>query len=106
MKEEGGEKNREANEEVLLEVETATVLQILVVEVKIKTPINQVVKELKNQIFSAITIKSMDSIDMSAGRDNIIRTCKVKISHAAQTIPLVNLNFDVNFCVSCNPTYL
>jgi hypothetical protein len=73
MEEEGGEKTLEVEEEVLSEMDAITILEILVEEVKTQVPVNQVVRELRNQRFSAITIKSMDIMHMSAERDSIIK---------------------------------
>jgi hypothetical protein len=42
-----------------------------------------------NQRFSSITLKSMDIMHISVGRDNTIRTIKVKISQTSQILPLV-----------------
>jgi hypothetical protein len=87
MEDEGGELTLEVEEEVLSEVDAVAVLQILVEEVKIQIPVNQVIRNLINQRFNVITIKSMDIMHMSVERDNIIRTSKVKIIHTTQTIP-------------------
>jgi hypothetical protein len=48
----------------------------------------QVVKELTNQRFNAITIKGMDIMHMSEERDSIIKTSKVKISHTVKITKL------------------
>jgi hypothetical protein len=88
VEEEGGELTIEVEEEVLTEVDVVEILEILVEEVKTQVPANQVVKELTNQIFNAITVKSMDIMHMSAKRDNIIRISKVKISHTTQITKL------------------
>jgi hypothetical protein len=88
VEEEGGEITLEAEEEVLTEVDAVAILEILVEEVKTQVPASQVVKELTNQRFNAITVKSMDIMHMSAERDSIIRTSKVKISHTMQITKL------------------
>ena len=84
MEEEGGELTLEAEEGVLLEVDAVAVLETLVEEVKTQIPFNQVVQEMINQIFSAITVKSMDIMHMSAKRESIIKTSKVKIFQTTQ----------------------
>jgi hypothetical protein len=71
----------------MLEVDEVVVLETLVEEVKTQIPVSQVVRELTNQTFSAITVKSMDIMHMNARRDNIIRTRKVKINQTTQTVP-------------------
>jgi hypothetical protein len=76
----------------LLEVDTVVVLEIMVEEDKVKITVSQVVRELKNQRFSAITIKSMGIMHMSVGRDSIIRTSKVKINFTTQIVPPVLCN--------------
>jgi len=50
-------------------VDTLAVLETLVEEVKTQILVNQVVRELENQIFSVITIKGMGIMHMSAVRD-------------------------------------
>jgi hypothetical protein len=69
-------------------MDALTVLEILVEEVKTQVPVSQVVKELTNQRLSAITVKSMDIMCMSAERDSIIITSKVKISQTTQITKL------------------
>jgi hypothetical protein len=88
MVEEGGEITLEEKEEVMLEVEEIAVLKTLVEEEKVKIIVSQVVRELKNQRFSAITIKSMDNMHICAGRDNIIKTSNVKINQITQITKL------------------
>jgi hypothetical protein len=88
VEEEGGELTLEEEEEVLSEVDAVEVLEILVEEMKTQVVVNQVVKELTNQRFSAITVKCMDIMHMSAKTDNIIRTSKVKISQTRQITKL------------------
>jgi hypothetical protein len=80
MEEEGGDKTIEVEEESLLEVDVLEVMETLVEEVKTQILVSQVIKNLINQRFSAITVKSIDIMHMNAKRDNIIRTCKVKIN--------------------------
>jgi len=89
VEEEGGELTIEVEEGVLLEVDAVAVLETLVEEVKTQIPVIQVAREPINQIFSSITVKSMDIMHMSAGRDNIIIKKKVNINHTAQTVSLV-----------------
>jgi hypothetical protein len=82
-----GDINLEVEEGFLLEEDTVAILQILEVEVKIKIPINQVVRDLIYQRFSAIIVKCMDTIHMNEGRDNIIITSKVNINQTMQILP-------------------
>jgi hypothetical protein len=63
------------------------VLETLVEEVKTQILVSQVIINLINQIFSAINVKSMDIMHMSADRDSIIRTSKVNISQTTQILP-------------------
>jgi hypothetical protein len=74
----------------LSEVDATTVLEIQVEEVQTQVPVSEVFKELKNQRFNVITIKIMDIMHMSAERDNIIRTSKVKIN---QTVKITKLPY-------------
>ena len=69
MEEEGGEINLEAEEWFLLEEEAVAVLETLVEEVKTQIPVNQVIKKFINQIFNSITVKSMEIMHMSVGRE-------------------------------------
>jgi hypothetical protein len=70
------------------EVDAVEVLAIMVEEVKTQVPISKVVRELTNQRFNAIIVKSMDIMHISAERDNIIRTNKVNISQTSQITKL------------------
>jgi ubiquinone biosynthesis protein COQ9 len=65
-------------------MDVVEVMETLVEEIKTQIPISQVVRELKNQRFSSITIKSMDIMHMSEKRDNIIKTSKDKINQTTQ----------------------
>ena len=69
-------------------VDAVVVLEILVEEVKTQVLASQVVKELTNQRFNAITVKSIDIMHMSAKIHSILRKRKVKISHTAQITEL------------------
>jgi len=87
VEEEGGELTIEVEEGVLLEVDAVAVLETLVEEVKTQIPVIQVAREPINQIFSSITVKSMDIMHMSAGRDNIIIIKKGQYqSHSANSL--------------------
>ena len=88
MEEEWGKLSLEAEEEFIPEVDAIAVLEILVEEVKTQIPVIQVVRELVNQRFSAITVKGMEIMHMSAEKDSIIRTSKDKISHTVQITKL------------------
>ena len=66
MEEEGGEITLEEKEEVLLEVDVVEILEMLVEEIKTKIRVSQVVRELTNQTFSAITVKIIDIMHMSS----------------------------------------
>jgi hypothetical protein len=83
VEEEGGEITLGEYKGVMSEVDATRVLEILVEEVKTQITISQVGIELKNQIFSAITIKSMDIMHISVERGSIIRTRKFNISHTS-----------------------
>jgi hypothetical protein len=84
VEEEGRELTLEAEEEVPTEVDAVEILETLVEEVKTQVPASQLVKELTKQRFNAINAKSMDITHMSAERDSIIRTSKVKINNTRQ----------------------
>jgi hypothetical protein len=71
------------------EVDATAVLEILVEEDKVKITVSQVVIGVKSQRFNSITVKNMDIMHMNAGRDNIIRTNKVKINRTTQIVPPV-----------------
>jgi hypothetical protein len=85
-------RRRGRDNSILSEVDAVEVLETLMEEVKTQIPISQVFRELKNQRFSAITVKSMDIMHMSARRDSIIRTSNVKISQTMKiTKPILCL---------------
>jgi hypothetical protein len=92
VEEEGGELTLKAKVEVLSEVAAIVVLEILVEEVKTQILVSQMVRELKNQTFNSITIKSMEIMHMSEKKDSIMRTSKVRINQTTQiTKPILCL---------------
>jgi predicted component of type VI protein secretion system len=89
VEEDGGELILEAREGVSSEVDTVTVLEILVEEDKTKIIVNQLIRELINKRFTTITVKSIDIMHMIAEIDSIIRTSKDKISQTVKIVPRV-----------------
>jgi hypothetical protein len=79
-----GSANSRGRRRIFVRSGCISILEIMVEEVKTQVRVSQVVKKLTNQIFNAITVKSMDIMHMSAERDNIIRTNKFNISQTTQ----------------------
>jgi hypothetical protein len=71
------------------EADIVAILETLVEEVRTQILVIQVVIELINKRFSDITVKSMEIMHMSTGRDKIIRKSKDKINHTVQIFPTV-----------------
>ena len=86
MEEAGGEIILEVEEETSQEEDAAVVLQMLLVEDKIRTQVSQVVTGLINQRFNVITIKNLVIMHMNAGRSNMTKERKARISRRKPTI--------------------
>ena len=80
MEEVEGEIISEAEEETSQEEDAAVVLQMLLVEDRIITQVNQVVTGLINQRFNVITVKKLVIMHMNAGRSNMTKENKARIS--------------------------
>ena len=80
MEEAGGEIISEAEEETYQEEDVAVVLQMLLVEDRTRTQVIQVVRGLINQRFNVITIKNLVIMHMNAGRSNMTKESKARIS--------------------------
>ena len=68
MGEAGGEIISRAEEETSQEEDASVVLQMLLVEDRIRTQVSQVVTGLINQRFNFITVKNLVIMHMNAGR--------------------------------------
>ena len=80
MEEARGEIIPEAEEENSQEEDAAVVLQMLLVEDRIETQVSQVVTGLINQRFNVITVKNLVIMHMNAGRSNMTKESKARIS--------------------------
>ena len=80
MVEEGGETTLEAEEETSQEEDAVVVLQMLLVEDRIISQVSQVVTGLINQRFNVITVKNLVIMHMNAGRSNMTKESKARIS--------------------------
>ena len=89
MEEGGGEKTPRAEEEVLPEEDTSKVLQISLVEERIKIQFSQVVIGLINKIFNVITVKNLVIMHMNAGRSNMTKEGKAQVSRPTPTLQQV-----------------
>ena len=76
MVETGGETTSEAKEEVLQEEDEAEVLQMSVVEEKIRTQVSQVARVLINKKFNVITVINLVIMHMNVGRSNMTKEDK------------------------------
>ena len=85
MVEAGGETTLEAEEEVLQEEDEAEVLQMLVVEEKIRTQLSQVARGLINQKSNVITVRNLVIMHMNARRNNMTKEDKAQVSRPAPT---------------------
>ena len=85
MEETRGEIISEAKEETYQEEDTTVVLQMLLVEDIIRTQVSQVVTGLINQIFNVITVKKLVIMHMNAGRSNMTKENKARISGRTPT---------------------
>ena len=86
MEEVGEEIILEVEEETSQEEDTIVVLQMLLVEDRIKTQASQVVTGLINQRFNVIAIKKLVIMDMNAGRSNMTKESKARISRRTPAI--------------------
>ena len=86
MVETWGETIPEEEEETSQEEDIAVVLQMLLVEGKIKTQVIQVVIGLINQRFNVITVKNLVIMHMNAGRSNMTKQRKARISRRTPVI--------------------
>ena len=73
MEEVGGEKNPEAEEDVLPEEDVTEVLQMLLVEERIRIQVSQVVIGLINKKFNVIIVINLVIMHMNVGRNNITK---------------------------------
>ena len=71
MEEVGGETTPEAEEEVIPEEDMEKFLQMLLVEERIRTQVNQVVRGLINKKFNVIIVKKFVIMNMNVGRNNM-----------------------------------
>ena len=80
MEDAGREIISEAEEETYQEEDAVVVLQMLLVEDRIRTQVSQVVSGLINQKFNVITVKNLVIMHMNAGRSNMTKESKARIS--------------------------
>ena len=80
VEEAGGEIIPKAEEETSQKDDAAVVLQMLLVEDKIKTQVSQVVIGFINQRFNFSSVKKLVIMHMNAGRSNMTKESKARIS--------------------------
>ena len=76
MEEAGGDLILEEEEEVFPEEDAAAVLQISLVEDKIRTLVIQVVTSLINQTLNVIIVRNLVIMHMNAGRSSMTKESK------------------------------
>ena len=76
----------EAEEEVLQEEDEGEVLQMSVAEEITRTQVSQVARGLINKKFNVITVRSLVSMHMNAGRSNMTKEDKAQVSRPAPTL--------------------
>ena len=86
MEEEGGYLILKVEEDVFLEEHTTPVLQMLLVEVKIRIQVSQVAKYLINHEYNSVIVKDLGIMHMNAEGNNMTRVSKVKTSQAILTL--------------------
>ena len=84
MVEAGGETNPEAEEEVLQEEDATEVLQMSLVEERIRIQVSQVARGLINKKFNVIIVINLVIIHMNVGRNNMTKEGK---SHIIRPTP-------------------
>ena len=80
MVEARGETTLEEEEEILQEEDKAEVLQMLVVEEKIRTQVSQVARGLINKKSNVITVRNLVIMHRNARRNNMTEEGKSQIS--------------------------
>ena len=86
MVEAGGETTSEEEEEFIQEEDEEEVLQMSVVEEKIRIQVSQVARGLINKKSNVIIVRNLVSMHMNAGRNNMTKEGKVQISRPAPTL--------------------
>ena len=86
MVEAGGETTSKAEEEVLQEEDEAGVLQMSVVEEKIRTQASQVARGLINKKSNVIFVRNLVIMHMNVGRNNMTKEVKAQISQPAPAL--------------------
>ena len=81
-----GETTSEEEEEVLQEEDEAEVLQISLVEEKIRIQFIQVVRSLINKKFNVIIVRNLVIVHMNTGRNNMAKEDKAQISRPTPTL--------------------
>ena len=82
----GEETILEAKEEVLPEDDTTEVLQMSLVEEKIRIQVNQVVKGLINKKFNVIIVRNLVFMHMNARRNNMTKEGNSQISRPTRAL--------------------
>ena len=86
MEEAGGEITPKVEEEVLLEEDMTKVLQMSLVEVRIRIQVIQVVRGLINKKFNVIIVRNLVIMHMNVGRNNMTKEGKAQISRPAPAL--------------------
>ena len=86
MVEAGGETTPEAEEEVLPEEDEAEVLQMLLVEERIRIQVSQVARGLINKKLNVIIVINLVIMHMNAGRNIMTKEGKYQICRLAPAL--------------------
>ena len=86
MVEAGGETTLEVAEEVHLEDDATKVMQMSLVEERIRIQVSQVARGLINKKSNVITIRNLVIMHMNVGRNNMTKEDKAQISRPAPAL--------------------
>ena len=91
-----GETTPEEEEEVIPEEDAAEVLQMSLVEERIRIRFNQVVRGLTNKKFNVIIVRNLVIMHINAGRSSTTKEGKAKTSRATPTLHRAQCCWHVN----------
>ena len=86
MVEAGGETTPEEEEEVLPEEDAIEVLQMLLVEERIRIQVSQVVRGLTNKKSNVIVVRNLVIMHVNVGRNNMNKEGKSQVSQPAPAL--------------------
>ena len=102
MVEARGETTSEEEEEVLLEKDEVKVLQMLLVEERIRTQVIQVAIGLINKKFNVIIVRNLVIMHMNAGRNNMTKEGKAPNQSTSTNTPTSAMLMASTSPIECN----